>query len=50
MANHTPVEDDPAQLENAQSFWSTFMQGSKYSIIFVVIVLIALLVMFVPFG
>ncbi len=50
MASHSPVEDDPKQLVDAQNFWGAFMQGSKWSILAVIVVLIALLVFFVPTG
>jgi len=50
MASNTPVQDDPKQLEDAQNFWTAFMQGSKWSIIAIIVVLIALLVFFVPTG
>lgn len=50
MANQTPVEDDPQQLEDARTFWTTFMQGTKWSIILIVIILIGLALAFVPSG
>ncbi len=50
MASNTPVQDDPKQLAEAQAFWNAFTQGTKISIIAIVIVLVALLVLFVPMG
>ena len=50
MANHTPVEDDPKQLEHAEYLWATFTQGSKWSIIAVAVILLIMAFVFVPSG
>ncbi|MEZ5814825.1 MAG: aa3-type cytochrome c oxidase subunit IV [Alphaproteobacteria bacterium] len=50
MASHTPAEDDPKQLENAQKFWGSFARGAKWGVVASAAVLIALLALFVPFG
>jgi fumarate reductase subunit D len=50
MASQTPAEDDPKQLEDAQKFWGSFTRGAKWGVIASAVVLIALLVLFVPFG
>ena len=50
MGSHTPVEDDPEQLAEAQKLWNAFTAGSKWSIILIAITLIVLLFAFVPMG
>lgn len=50
MANHTPVEDDPKQLEHAEYLWATFTQRSKWSVIAIAILLLLMALMFVPSG
>ena len=50
MASNTPVEEDPKQLQDAKNLWGAFMQSTKWSIIAIIVVLIALLLLFVPTG
>ena len=50
MDNHTPVEDDPKQLEDAENLWVSFTQGSKWSIIAIAVVLLIMALVFVPSG
>ncbi len=49
MANHTPPEIDPEQLESAETLWRNFTIGGKYSIYATVAILIALALGFVQF-
>ena len=49
MANHTPVDIDPKQIENANALWANFVSGGKYSIYVTCIILIGLAVAFVKF-
>lgn len=50
MAGHTPVQDDPKQLEEAQKFWVSFTSGAKWGIVTVAGILIFLALAFVPHG
>lgn len=50
MGSHTPVEDDPEQLEHANKLWAGFAVGTKWTIILIAVVLVGLLVAFVPMG
>ena len=50
MANNTPVKDDPEQLEHANKLWDNFIQGSKISIVLIVIIVALLAIFFVPTG
>lgn len=40
--NHAPVEVDPAALEHAKAFWHGFTNFTKYGVIAVVILLLAM--------
>jgi len=50
MASSTPVQDDPKQLKNAENLWNAFMKATKWSIIGIVLIVIALAIAFVPTG
>ncbi|MBL4805350.1 MAG: hypothetical protein JKY71_10835 [Alphaproteobacteria bacterium] len=50
MGSHTPVEDDPEQLEAANRMWAGFAVGTKWTIRLVAVVLIGLLIAYVPMG
>ena len=50
MASNTPVKDDPQQLKTAEKLWANFIQGSKISIVAIVVVVLLLAVFFVPTG
>ncbi len=50
MANHTPVEPDPKQVQNAEALWGQFTEISKWSIIAICILLIILAAAFIPFS
>lgn len=47
MADHTPVEADPQQIQRAQQMWHNFVRGSKIFVAVNVVVLIALALIFI---
>lgn len=50
MGSHTPVEDDPEQLETAKKIWEGFTVGTKWTIRIIIVVLLGLLIAYVPMG
>ncbi len=50
MGSHTPVEDDPEQLETAQKIWQSFTVGTKWTIRIIAVILIGMVIAFVPKG
>ncbi|MCB1720265.1 MAG: hypothetical protein KDI11_00750 [Alphaproteobacteria bacterium] len=50
MNHHSPIEDDPQQLQHANDLWRSFLHKSKISIFLIVLVVIGLALAFVPAG
>jgi hypothetical protein len=49
MGHHSPVQEDPQQLAQAQEMWSNFMNITKYSVIGIAGLLLIMAGLFVTF-
>ncbi len=47
MADHTPVEADPQQIQRAQQMWHNFTVAGKFFIGLVIVVLVGLTLVFI---
>ena len=49
MAQHTPVEADPKEIQRAQETWHNATRAGKWGIVAVVIILVGLALLFIDF-
>jgi hypothetical protein len=49
MAQHTPVEADPKEIQRAQDMWHNVTKAGKWGIVAVVIILAGLALLFIDF-